>query len=79
MASFCLNLVIESTLFAGRTLLGLPSLMGVIWILVIEKLSDKKVVWRLMYCIALYLIFCRFNILISIFNLIIEDINKTKS
>ena len=57
LASFCLNFVIESTLFAGRTLLGLPSLMGVIWILVIEKLSDKKVVWRLMYCIALYLIF----------------------
>lgn len=57
LAPFCMNFVIGSTMFAGRTLLGLPSLMGVIWILVIEKLSDKKFVRRLIYCIAFYLIF----------------------
>lgn len=57
LAPFCMHFVIGSTLFAGRTLLGLPSLLGAIWLLVIEKLTDKGIIRGALCCVAFYLIF----------------------
>lgn len=57
IAPFCMNFALGSTMFAGRTLLGIPSLLGVIWILIIEKLSDKNFIRGLAYGIAFYLVF----------------------
>ena len=56
LAPFCLNFVLGNTLFAGRTLLGLPLLLGMIWIVAVEKVSDRICIKTAIAFTAFYLI-----------------------
>lgn len=57
LAPFCMNFVLGSTLFAGRTLLGLPLLLGMTWIVAVEKISDRGYIKTAVSLTAFYLIF----------------------
>jgi hypothetical protein len=55
-APFSMNFVLGNTMFAGRTMLGIPLLIGTIWVILIEK-SEKIYILRMISTILVcYLI-----------------------
>ena len=54
---FSMNFAIGNTNFAGRTLLSIPSLLGVIWIVVTEMLTDRQLIRNIVRVFAIYLLF----------------------
>ena len=54
---FSLNFVLGNTQFAGRTLLALPSLLGVIWVILIEEFQNRRIICSIAQIVAVYLIF----------------------
>ena len=88
LSPFSLNIALGSTSFPGRTLFGIPVVIGCIWYILLEDLDRVLVVRGISYGISMYLLFSqiqflnqffwadynRFNIDKQIANQIISDV-----